>query len=352
MRLVALLLLLCLCSALRLHPQSLAQRERGSKAARAGAVGGAVAAILLSTSQLVSARESKLDFDQRIIETRPSATDAAPSVSTGMRPDYAALRRDIKDLVETKPEKGPTLVRLAWHSSGTYDKMQRDGGSSKGTIRFREELAHGANAGLDTAIAWLEPLYKKYNKASDLSYADLFTLAGVVAIRALNGPEIHWRAGRVDSLSASDVTADGRLPDADKGSRDKTAAGLRAVFNRMGFEDQEIVALSGAHALGRCHPTSSGYVGPWTFTPQTFDNQYFVLLRGLKWSPDPKATKLQYTDPSGKLMMLPSDLVLIEDSGFAKYVDAYAKDKQLFFRDFSAAFEKLLELGTSNLYDV
>ena len=39
--------------------------------------------------------------------------------------------------------------------------MLQDGGSSKGTIRFKEELAHGANAGLDTAIMWLEPVYKK-----------------------------------------------------------------------------------------------------------------------------------------------------------------------------------------------
>jgi cytochrome c peroxidase len=55
----------------------------------------------------------------------------------------------------------------------------------------------------------------------------------------------------VDSLENSDVTPDGRLPEADKGNPMATAAGLRTVFNRMGFNDQEIVALSGAHALGR-----------------------------------------------------------------------------------------------------
>ena len=41
---------------------------------------------------------------------------------------------------------GPTMVRLAWHSSGTYDKMSKTGGSGGGTIRFKEELAHGGNA--------------------------------------------------------------------------------------------------------------------------------------------------------------------------------------------------------------
>jgi cytochrome c peroxidase len=73
-----------------------------------------------------------------------------------------------------------------------------------------------------------------------------------------------------------------------------------------GFKDQEIVALSGAHALGRCHADASGYVGPWSGTPLLFNNSYFVLLKGLKWAPNDEAAKFQYKDPSGSLMMLPS----------------------------------------------
>jgi catalase (peroxidase I) len=53
---------------------------------------------------------------------------------------------------------------------------------------------------------------------------------------------------------------------------------LRVIFNRMGFNDQEIVALSGAHALGRCHTDRSGFEGPWQFSPTTFSNEYFRLL--------------------------------------------------------------------------
>lgn len=90
--------------------------------------------------------------------------------------DYKAVSQDIANLVKGDPDKGPTLVRLAWHSSGTYDKMKKDGGSGSGTIRFREELAHGGNAGLgSTAVKWLEPIHAKYD---GLSYADLYTLAG------------------------------------------------------------------------------------------------------------------------------------------------------------------------------
>jgi cytochrome c peroxidase len=55
-----------------------------------------------------------------------------------------------------------------------------------------------------------------------------------VAIEAMGGPHIPWRSGRVDESDASKVTPDGRLPDADKGRPEATAAGLRATFGRMG----------------------------------------------------------------------------------------------------------------------
>jgi cytochrome c peroxidase len=73
-------------------------------------------------------------------------------------------------------------------------------------------------------------------------------------------------------------TPDGRLPDASK-----TQKHLRDIFYRMGFNDQEIVALSGAHALGRCHTDRSGYTGPWTFSPTVLTNDYFRLLSEEKW---------------------------------------------------------------------
>ena len=91
--------------------------------------------------------------------------------------DYKAVAGDISSIIKEDPNKGPTLVRLAWHSSGTYDKMSKDGGSGLGTIRFKEELAHGGNAGLgETAVPWMEDVKTKYGDS--LSYADLYTLAG------------------------------------------------------------------------------------------------------------------------------------------------------------------------------
>ena len=79
----------------------------------------------------------------------------------------------------------------------------------------------------------------------------------VSAIHTMGGPVIPWSSGRVDAPDPSAVTPDGRLPNADSGppGSDKSdATHLRTIFGRMGFSDQEIVALSGAHALGRCHP--------------------------------------------------------------------------------------------------
>lgn len=270
--------------------------------------------------------------------------DAKPAPSKPN--DYQLAAADVKKLLKADPNKGPTLVRLAWHSSGTYDSVAKNGGSGPGTIRFKEELAHGANAGLATAIGWLEPIKRKHPK---ISYADLFTLAGVVAIKQMGGPDVPWKSGRVDG-KPSLVTADGRLPAANKGSPTATAAGLREVFNRMGFDDQGIVVLSGAHALGRCHPDASGYSGPWTPTPTLLTTAYFALLLNEKWTPKKWEGPLQYEDSSGKLMMLPSDLVLIEDPKFKKYVSLYARDSKQFYTDFAAAFAKLLELGTDGLH--
>ena len=72
----------------------------------------------------------------------------------------------------------------------------------------------------------------------------------------------------------------------------------------------------------------------------------------MDWAPDERYTQPQFKDPSGTLMMLPSDLVLIQDAGFKKYVELYAKDKKLFYADFAQAFQTLEELGTSALVNI
>lgn len=115
----------------------------------------------------------------------------------------------------------------------------------------------------------------------------------------------------------------------------------------MGFSDREIVALSGAHALGRCHTDRSGFDGPWTHSPTVVTNDYFqLLLQPNEW--DFRAWKgpQQYQDKSSKsLMMLPTDMALVKDKVFKEWVEKYAKDNDLFFNDFSAVLCRLFELG-------
>ncbi|TDL15306.1 heme peroxidase [Rickenella mellea] len=261
---------------------------------------------------------------------------------TPTKEDYQKVYNRIADLLDENGEYddgsyGPVLVRLAWHSSGTYDKNDNTGGSNYATMRFDPEALHAANNGLNIARTIMEKVKKEFDW---ISYGDLWTLAGVVAIQEMQGPKIPWRAGRIDGF-AKDATPDGRLPDATQGSDH-----LRNIFYRMGFNDQEIVALSGAHALGRCHTDRSGFEGPWTFSPTTFTNDYFKLLFDEKWVWKKWNGPKQLEDKKTKsLMMLPTDYVLTQDKSFKKFAKAYADNQEVFFQDFSKAFSKLLELG-------
>jgi len=163
---------------------------------------------------------------------------------------------------------------------------------------------------------------------------------------------VPWSYGRVDQ-PVDAVAPDGRLPDADKGTPEKTAKHLRYdIFYRMGFTDKDIVALSGAHALGRCNTFNSGYDGFWTPTPVLLTNAYYSLLLNVPWKLRDWDGPPQYEDPSKKLMMLPSDLLLRDDKKFRKYTEVYAKDLGTFFRDFAVAFQKLEELGCTGLTPV
>lgn len=232
---------------------------------------------------------------------------------------------------------GPVLLRLAWHASGTYDKLTNTGGSNGATMRFAPEGDHGANAGLKAARDFLEPVKEAFPW---ITYSDLWILAGVCAIQEMQGPKIPYRAGRTDR-DVSFCTPDGRLPDA---SKDRSH--IRAIFGRMGFDDRAMVALSGAHALGRCHTDRSGYDGPWTFSPTTLTNDYFKLLLEEKWAYKKWNGPKQFEDVKTKsLMMLPTDMELVKDKSFKQYTDLYARDNEAFFKDFSSSVVTLFELG-------
>jgi len=256
--------------------------------------------------------------------------------------DYKAVRADIADVLEDDRADyhnyGPMLVRLAWHCAGSYSAVDGSGGSNNATMRFSPEKDYGGNAGLDLARNLLESVKAKH---PGISYADLYTLAGVVAVEEMGGPTVEWRSGRVDSVDNSPTAPDGRLPDAAQGAQH-----IRDVFGRMGFNDREAVVLSGAHCFGKCHTSRSGFEGPWTDAPTTFSNQYFTELLKDDWEVKswngPKQWK---RDPKNEKMMLPTDMALKTDPVFRKVVNEFAADEDKFASEFGPAFSKLLHLG-------
>ncbi|XVE79704.1 hypothetical protein DITRI_Ditri14bG0079100 [Diplodiscus trichospermus] len=245
-------------------------------------------------------------------------TKSYPTVSEEYQKAVEKARRKLRGLIAEK-NCAPIVLRLAWHAAGTFDVKTNTGGPF-GTIKQSTELAHGANNGLDIAIRLLEPIKEQF---PILSYADFSQLAGVVAVEITGGPEIPFHPGREDKPQPP---PEGRLPDATQG-----ADHLRQVFvTQMGLSDQDIVALSGAHTLGRGHKERSGFEGPWTTNPLVFDNSYFKeLLAG---------------DKEG-LLKLPTDKILLSDPAFRPLVEKYAADEDAFFADYTEAHLKLSELG-------
>lgn len=264
---------------------------------------------------------------------------------------YHHLVSDLEKLI-TEKNCGPILMRLSWHDAGVYSTGKLDGGCPNAAMRFAEagEGKFAANAGLtEVAIPLLSNISKKYCPAL-ISNADLWALAANVAIRLMGGPDIPTRFGRVDAKSASDsvVSQEGRLPDGDKG-----AVHLREIFHAKGFEDKDIVALSGAHTVGKCHTERSGFDGAWTEQPLKFDNSYFKDLLQKSFDTEKLSSgKVQNRCPLTGCIMLDADLALVQDASFKQYVERYAGNQEAFFNDFSSSWERVQECGWTNLRDI
>jgi len=241
-----------------------------------------------------------------------------PTVSEEYKKALEKAKRKLRGFIAEK-NCAPIMLRLAWHSAGTYDVNTKTGGPF-GTMRYKAEQGHSANNGLDIAVRLLDPLKEQF---PILSYGDFYQLAGVVAVEITGGPDVPFHPGREDK---PEPPLEGRLPDATKGSDH-----LRDVFvKHMGLSDKDIVALSGAHTLGRCHKERSGFEGPWTPNPLIFDNSYFTEL---------------LTGEKDGLLQLPSDKTLLTDPVFRPLVEKYAADEDAFFADYAEAHLKLSELG-------
>ncbi|MFG2674987.1 catalase/peroxidase HPI [Streptomyces sp. NPDC048445] len=216
--------------------------------------------------------------------------------------DLPAVKRDIAEVLTTSQDwwpadfgnYGPFMIRMAWHSAGTYRISDGRGGAGAGQQRFAPLNSWPDNASLDKARRLLWPVKKKYGK--NLSWADLIVLTGNVALESMGFKTFGFGGGRADVwepdedvywgpettwLGDERYTGDRELenplgavqmgliyvnPEGPNGTPDPIAAArdIRETFRRMAMNDEETVALiAGGHTFGKTHgagPADS--VGP------------------------------------------------------------------------------------------
>ncbi|WP_436790134.1 catalase/peroxidase HPI [Yinghuangia sp. YIM S10712] len=216
--------------------------------------------------------------------------------------DLPAVKRDIAEVLTTSQDwwpadfghYGPFMVRMAWHSAGTYRISDGRGGAGAGQQRFAPLNSWPDNGNLDKARRLLWPVKQKYGR--NLSWADLLILAGNVALESMGFKTFGFGGGRADVwepdedvywgpettwLGDERYTGDRELedplgavqmgliyvnPEGPNGNPDPLAAArdIRETFRRMAMNDEETVALiAGGHTFGKTHgagPAES--VGP------------------------------------------------------------------------------------------
>ncbi|MCZ0985033.1 catalase/peroxidase HPI [Streptomyces diastatochromogenes] len=206
--------------------------------------------------------------------------------------DLAAVKRDIAEVLTDSQDwwpadfgnYGPLMIRMAWHSAGTYRISDGRGGAGAGQQRFAPLNSWPDNGNLDKARRLLWPVKKKYGQS--ISWADLMILTGNVALEQMGFETFGFGGGRADVWEAEEdvywgpettwlddkrYTGDRELenplgavqmgliyvnPEGPNGNPDPIAAArdIRETFRRMAMNDEETVALiAGGHTFGKTH---------------------------------------------------------------------------------------------------
>ena len=267
--------------------------------------------------------------------------------------DFAALKQDVIDLMTDSQDWWPAdyghyggfMIRMAWHSAGTYRVGDGRGGAASGNQRFAPLNSWPDNGNLDKARLLLWPVKKKYG--NKISWADLMILAGNCALESMGFPTFGFAGGREDvwepeqdiywgsetgwldndaRYDTSDGDLEGHLgavhmgliyvnPEGPNGVPDpiKSAHDIKITFGRMAMNDEETVALvAGGHTFGKAHGAADPdkYVGTephgapieqmstgWknTFGTGVLDDAITSGLEGA-WTPHPTRWDDEYFD--------------------------------------------------------
>jgi len=236
--------------------------------------------------------------------------------------DYHALKRDLTALMtDSQPwwpadygHYGPLFIRMAWHAAGTYRTGDGRGGANSGNQRFAPLNSWPDNGNLDKARRLLWPIKQKYGE--NISWADLFILAGNVAIESMGGPIFGFGGGREDiyeperdvywgaeekwvsegvetrhqpehemelehPLAAVQMGLIYVNPEGPGGNPDplQSARDIKITFERMAMNHEETVALTaGGHTFGKAH--GAGDPSLVDVAPEAAD----ITLQGLGWA--------------------------------------------------------------------
>ena len=206
--------------------------------------------------------------------------------------DFKALKKDLHDLMTDSQDwcpadyghYGPLFIRMTWHAAGTYRSGDGRGGGNTGNQRFAPLNSWPDNGNLDKARRLLWPIKQKYGK--QISWADLFILAGNVAIESMGGKTFGFGGGRPDIWAPEEdidwgaetewltnerysgerdlanplgavqmglIYVNPQGPDGDPNPL-TSAIDVRETFSRMAMNDEETVALvAGGHTFGKGH---------------------------------------------------------------------------------------------------
>lgn len=290
---------------------------------------------------------------------------SAPSNCTAQQ--YEQIGRELATLANnTQGLTLPQLVRLAFHSCGTWSASGRNAGCNGGWIQFPADYTHTANVGLQPLITAVKQLKARF---PCITFADLAAFGGAVAPEAAGGPPIAWYPGRRDALSPGPARPaySARLPGAPLGS-----AGVASFYVNLGLTMRESVALTGGgHSFGGGHPNASGWDGYFTSEEDiwpTPPNRYFLDLVSLAWEYEVLNCPLQdkcvqwvlkpgqnvtsVTDEGKKVMRFPADMAMRTTSAFSYWLHAYARNGGAFLHDFQRVMQRVLQLGAGETWDV